>query len=120
LDEEDMRTRTVGILGYGIMGITDNMQTALDRVAEWSEANGYRVSQKKNQGHMPYAILENLPDPTIRMNRQTLEVADTLRILGLILDRQLTFRPNTETVKAKFSKRLNLLRHLAGTQKGGG
>jgi hypothetical protein len=38
--------------------------------------------------------------------------------LGLILDRQLTWRPHIETVKAKCSKRLNLLRHLAGTQWG--
>jgi hypothetical protein len=47
-----------------------------------------------------------------------LEVVDTHRILGLILDRQLTWSPHIKTVKAKCSKRLSLLRHLAGTQWG--
>jgi hypothetical protein len=66
-----------------------------------------------------YAVKpENHPDLTIRLNGQILEVVNTHRILVLILDRQLTWRPHIETVKAKCSKRLNLLRHLARTQWG--
>jgi hypothetical protein len=61
---------------------------------------------------------ENHPDPTIRLNGHILKVVNTHRILGLIMDRQLTWRPHIETMKAKCSKRLNLLRHLAGTQCG--
>jgi hypothetical protein len=45
-----------------------------------------------------------------------LEEFNTHRILGFILDRELTWKPHIETVKAKCSKRLNFLRHLAGTQ----
>jgi hypothetical protein len=106
-----MRTRTVGILGYAddwvlytrnhqMLRAQNNMQAALDRVAEWSEANGFRIFQEKLR---PCIILK---------------VVNTQRILGLILDRQLTWTPHIETVKAKCSKRLNLLRHLAGTQWG--
>jgi hypothetical protein len=36
--------------------------------------------------------------------------------MGLILDRQLTWRSHIETVKVKCSKRLNLLRNPAGAQ----
>jgi hypothetical protein len=58
---------------------------------------------------------------SIRLNGQILEVVGTHRILGLILERQLiTWRPHIETIKPKCRKRLNLLRHLAGTQWGAG
>jgi hypothetical protein len=83
------------------------MQAALDRVAEWSEANGFRIFQEKLRPCI-FAY-------TIRLNGQILKVVNTHRILGLILDRQLTWTPHIKTVKAKCSKRLNLLRHLAGT-----
>jgi hypothetical protein len=115
LDEEEMRTRTVEILGYTndwvlytknhqILRSQNNMQAALDRVAEWSEANGYRISQEKTKALHICRIRskpENHPDPTIRLNGQILEVVDTHRILGHILDRQLTWRPHIETVRAR-------------------
>jgi hypothetical protein len=47
-----------------------------------------------------------------------LDEFDTHRILRLILDRNLTWRPHIKTVKAKCSKTLNFLRHLAETQRG--
>jgi hypothetical protein len=60
LDEEEMRTQTVGILRYAddwvlytrnhqILRAQNNIQAALDRVAEWSEANGFRISQEKTK-----------------------------------------------------------------------
>jgi hypothetical protein len=53
---------------------------------------------------MPYTIETGEP------------VVNTQRILELIiLDRQLTWKSHIETVKAKCSKRLNLLGHLAGS-----
>jgi hypothetical protein len=88
-------------------------------VKEWSEADGFRISQEKTKAMHRCRIRlkpENHPDPTICLNGQILEVVDTHRILGLILDRQLTWRSHIETVKVKCSKRLNLLRNPAGAQ----
>jgi hypothetical protein len=56
------------------------MQAALDRVAEWFEANGFRISQEKTKAMHICRIrskLENHPDPTIRLNGQILEVVNT-------------------------------------------
>jgi hypothetical protein len=68
---------TVGILGYAddrilytrnhqMLQAQINIQAALDRVAEWSESNAFRISQKKNQGHanMPYTIETRKPSST--------------------------------------------------------
>jgi hypothetical protein len=102
---------------HQIQRAQNNMQAALDKVAEWSEANGFRISQEKTKAMLICRIRskpENHPDPTKRLNGQILELVNTHRILGLIVDRQLTWRPHIETVKAKCCKRLNLLRHLAG------
>jgi hypothetical protein len=132
LDKKEIQTRSVGILGYAndwvlytrnhqMLRAQNNMQAALDRVEERSEANGFTISQEKTKAMHIWRIRskpENHPEPTIRMNGQILEVVDTHRILGLILDIQLTWRPHIETVEAKCSKRLNLLRHLAGTKWG--
>jgi hypothetical protein len=70
----------------------NNMQAALDRVAEWSEANGFRIFLEKTKAmHISRIRLkpENHPDPKIRLNGQILEEVNTHRILRLILDRQL-------------------------------
>jgi hypothetical protein len=128
-----MRTQTVGILGYAddwvlytrnhqILRAQNNMQAAFDIVAEWSEASGFRISRNTKAMHICRigSKPENHSDPAIRFNRQILVVVDTHRKLGLIMNRQLTWRPHIETVKAKGSKRLNLLRHVAGTQLGWG
>jgi hypothetical protein len=93
----------------------NNMQATPDRVAEWSEANGFRISLERIKVMHVCRIPENHPDNSVCLNEQILEVVNTHRILGLILDRQVTWRPHIEKVKAKCSKRLNLLRHLAGT-----
>jgi hypothetical protein len=65
---------------------------------------------RKNKGHahLPFTLETRKPDLMIRSNGQTLEV----------LDSQLTWRPHIENVKAKCSKRLNILKHIAGTQWG--
>jgi hypothetical protein len=47
----------------------NNMQAALDRVAEWAEANGFRIFQEKTKAIHICRIRskpENHPDPTIR------------------------------------------------------
>jgi hypothetical protein len=70
---------TVGILEYAddwivilytrnhqMLQAQNNIQAALDRVAEWSESNAFRISQKKNQGHanMPCTIETREPSST--------------------------------------------------------
>jgi hypothetical protein len=47
------------------------MQAPLDRVAEWSEANGFRIFQKKTKVmHIcrKQSKPENHPDPILRLN----------------------------------------------------
>jgi hypothetical protein len=64
-----MRARTVGVLGYEddwvlysrnhqMLRAQNNMQAALDRVAEWSEANGFRISQEKIKAMHIYAVCD--------------------------------------------------------------
>jgi hypothetical protein len=73
LDKEEMRTRMVGILGYGnhqMLQAHNNMQAALNRVAEWSKANGCRVSHENTKAiHICRMRLKlaNHPYPTIRI-----------------------------------------------------
>jgi ribonuclease HI len=130
LDEEEIQE--VGILGYAddwvlytrdhqMLKAQNNIQAALNRVSEWCGANGFKISQEKTKAMHICRLRsrpENHSDPTIRLNGQTLEVVNTHKILGLTLDSQLTWRPHIENLKAKCSKRLNILKHLAGTQWG--
>jgi hypothetical protein len=67
LDEEEMQTRTVGVLGYAddwvlytrnhqMLRVQNNIQAALDRVAEWSEVNGFTIETREPS--RPYNTLE--------------------------------------------------------------
>jgi hypothetical protein len=67
---------------------------------------------------MPYTIETREPSRPYNTLDWTNIGGSRHRLLGLILDRQLTWRQHIETVKAKCSKRLSLLKHLAGTQWG--
>jgi hypothetical protein len=82
LDEEEMGTRRVGILGFAddwvlytrihqMLRVQNDMQAGLDRMAEWSEANGFRISHEKTKAMHICRMRskpENHPDPTIRLN----------------------------------------------------
>jgi hypothetical protein len=100
----------------------NNMQAILDRVAEWYKENGFRISQEKTKA-MRICRVRSKPeiysDPTIRLNGQILEVVNKERILGLILDKQLTWRPTHRNGESKMQQETEPFEASSGSPMGG-
>jgi hypothetical protein len=61
-----------------------------------------------------HIFVSNNRDPEIRLNGHRLEIKNTHKILELTFDNRLTWKTHIDEVRANASKRMNLLKYLAG------
>ncbi|KAH7706695.1 pol-like protein [Aphelenchoides avenae] len=95
---------------------TEAMQTALNRLLDWSRQWKMEVNVDKT-----YSIVfttdphEARYRPDLRYNGQEVPYDATPTFLGLTLDRTLSFNAHAKKVRAKMEKRLSMLSALRGT-----
>jgi len=58
------------------------------------------------------------PDPVLLLNGAPIAVVEQVKLLGLIVDKQLSFIPHLHYLKQKSLKALNLLRVVSSTKWG--
>jgi hypothetical protein len=90
-----------------------NIQAALNNVSSWTRRKGYKISPKKTVA-IHRKRIHNHRDPDIRLNEHRLEIKNTQKILGLTFDNRITWNTHIDEVRANESKRMNLLKCLAG------
>lgn len=89
------------------------MQSAVNSVSKWADEHGFTLSPEKsqllhiscNRKHM-----SKLPD--ITLNQSIIESKPSLKILGIYLDRTLSFRHHVEAVRKSTEKRINLIKTI--------
>jgi hypothetical protein len=87
-----------------------NLQIHLNYLSEWYDKWRVKINQNKfvhttftlKQGICPNITLKNLQIPT----------SDTVKYLGLILDKRLTWNKHLRTKKITLNNRMRMLRHL--------
>lgn len=89
---------------------SSNLQMHLNHLSEWYEKWRVQINQNKSvhttftlkQGICPNITLNNIPIPT----------SDTVRYLGLILDKRLTWKNYLQSKRLSLNNRMRILRPL--------
>ena len=93
--------------------IERQLQLCLNKVHEWSVANGFKFSKSKTVC-MHFCQLRTLhPDPSLMMDGDPIKVIKEGRFLGLVFDTKLSFLPHIRALKARCLKALDVLKVLA-------
>ena len=75
------------------------IQKSLESLQEWSDAIGYQFSTTKSMC-IPFAKTRSHDiNPTLYLNSQKLKVVDTIKILGLLFNKRLTWKPHIKQLK---------------------
>ena len=90
------------------------MQMVLDHCTSWCAKWGFFLSAPKSAMMVfkrgPPPLLERTP----RINGNRIPYRKTHKFLGIILDTNLTFRTHVEHIRARCTKRINVLRCVSG------
>ena len=96
--------------------LTSNLQTDMDRISLWATNNQLTVAPNKSQITLftPHTHQSN-HHPQVLINGTPIPLEKCPKILGLVLDTHFTFSPHIAAIAAKASKRLQIMKALAGT-----
>jgi len=97
--------------GRNIAYLQKVMQRNLDKIQEWCDNWGFRISAEKTVV-VPFTCAQNTVKLTV--NGNVIKTAKTAKFLGMIFDLRLTWKDHIEHVVTRCKKRLNLMRAVAG------
>ena len=104
--------------GKNIATFERQLQLCLNKIHNWSVANGFKFSKSKTIC-MHFCHLRTLhPDPSLTMDGDPIKVVKETRFLGLVFDTKLSFLPHIRILKARCLKALDVLKVLAATEWG--
>lgn len=97
-------------------GLVADSNTASGEFAEWCKDNGLILNSDKTQ-IMRFLPKNVNPDsqPLIRVNGKSVQLASSVKFLGLIMDEKLTWEDHIESVCTRISKTCYNIRSLRGT-----
>jgi hypothetical protein len=98
------------------------LQRSTNKIVKWASETGFTISAEKMKTLLVHRRRPRvLPRPSLKisMGERMLEMVRHHRILGLILDEKLNWKEHLKNVKARTSKKLNLLKTLAHKEWGG-
>ena len=96
---------------------TTRMQEALNTIQKW--ANDWCITVNASKTVATCFSLSNTKETfTLSINGKELPQEDTPTYLGVKLDRRLTWNPHIRTIEQRATKKLALMKKLAGTQWG--
>ena len=88
-----------------------NMQTKLSTLEKWTKKWGIKISPSKTKAIF-FSRRKN-PTFSLKINNITIELVKHHKFLGIIFDKNLTWRPHLEDLKIKCNSDLNLLKLLS-------
>ena len=99
--------------GKNMATIERQLQLCLNKVHNWSVANGWQTVC------MHFCHLRTLhPGPSLTMDGDSIKVVKEMRFLGLVFNTKLSFLPHIRALKARCLKALDVLKVLAATEWG--
>lgn len=94
------------------------LQLAINAASTWALEHGFKFSvEKTNCIH--FSRKKGLPqEPILKLNNKNIPHRESVRFLGMILDRRLNWRSHIVDLKAQTLRNLDLLKHLSHTDWG--
>jgi len=94
------------------------LQRAIDLLLNWSSTNGLSFSPPKSSA-IHFCRIRNCPkNLELSLHNSPIPLTSSLKVLGLILDNKLSWKPHILHVKTSCALRLNILRKLSHTTYG--
>jgi len=93
------------------------MQNSLNKLADWCEMNGFKISVDKTVAVLFTHRIDKLPQ-TLKINDEYVKIDNRAKFLGLIFDSKLNWNEHIDYVTKKCQKRINLMRALCGSKWG--
>ncbi|XP_062537993.1 uncharacterized protein LOC134206306 [Armigeres subalbatus] len=90
-------------------GLHRRLQTAVKAVNKWAKSVGFSISATKSQTFYCSPNARREPAKEITIEQIPVPKTNLLRILGVTLDRTLTFKPHCKAVKKSCDSRLRIL-----------
>ena len=94
----------------------EKAQHILTLIEEWGKKWGFSFSHLKTKGL--FFTRKRIPDITLKINNQPIELANSHKFLGVTFDRGLTWKQHIQNVKARCQKDINLLRIISAQKWG--
>nr|KAG5710959.1 hypothetical protein BaRGS_013693 [Batillaria attramentaria] len=93
---------------------TYRIQEALNIVAAWAKDWGVVINETKTVASI-FSLSTQPEQAKLQLNGKHITLDDTPTYLGVRLDRRLTWNPQAQSMESKASRRLALMKKLAGT-----
>ena len=95
-----------------IPNINLQSQSYLDNINSWSETNKAIVSQKKTKAMIVNFSKKHQFTTRLQLKGETIDIVDKMKILGCIVNNQLSWTDNCDMLIIKVNKRMQLLRKV--------
>ena len=93
------------------------MQEAVDKVSEWSKEWLVEINKTKTESTC-FSLSPEKWKETLKLDGQAIPKQATPTYLGVKMDKTLTWGPHIEDIEKKATRKLNIMRKLAGTNWG--
>lgn len=105
---------TIWRSGTNISIITHHLQLDIDTISNWCIKWGLKINTKKTAGII-FTRKTKLETPIIRINNEKIDFVDNVKMLGITLDKRLTWKSHINTIIDSSAQCLNIIRLLSGS-----
>ncbi|MEO1419306.1 MAG: reverse transcriptase domain-containing protein, partial [Bacteroidota bacterium] len=88
------------------------IQTSINRINEWTKSKGFKLSAEKTAA-IKFEKRKKGMDPELTLNNNAIQVLESTRYLGLIVDKRLSWKHHIEHLRIHCTPGVNLLKHLS-------
>ena len=99
--------------GKNISLIKDQIQDRLKEITNWTEKLGLKIYPSKTISIIFTRKIDNLPNFSRTINKQSITPVNEAKFLGLTFDRQLLWKKHINLLVEKLNKYINLLRYIS-------
>ena len=93
-------------------------QNALNQIQQWCRTWGLTISTSKSVAVIFAKKTPNINHPNLMLNNEPLKYVPHFKYLGVTLDTHLNFNKHFEDIKQRCTRRINILRCIAGREWG--
>ena len=105
--------------GSSLTSAKNNLQQSINIVTQWAKEYKMELSDKSEVCYFSTSAHEASWIPTVKMNNNLVRFNPSPRLLGVYLDRTLSFQKQVEEVKNKVTAKCRMLAALANSKWGG-
>lgn len=109
---------TITVSGKNIKTSQDLLQFTLNGLQDWSNKTGFKISKTKSEC-IVFSKRDNLTNQlNLTLGSQQLKCTNVIKILGMIFDNKLTWRPHIENLKSECFRRMNIIKAISSASWG--